>query len=129
MATKAGFHADFPFIAGQDLSAYQGKAVLIGAADNVVIPASQNTVQRAFGILMNDPTSGHGAAVTVFGGARVVLGGTVTRGTQLSHDSSAFIIAATSGLCVLGMAVESGVAGDIVNAIINGAATSGLGSV
>lgn len=64
------------------------------------------------------------ADVRVFGIALVKLGtGGITRGGQVATDASGQAVAAASTNSVLGIAMESGSAGDLVNIALSNAGT------
>lgn len=118
MATN-GDQLEFSGLAARDLSGHQYKAVRVTGVANTIDVASLNTVQHAVGILQNDPdAAGKMARVAYAGETKAVAGGTITGGTPLSHNNSGFVIAATSGLIVIGQAMEAANANDIFRMLI-----------
>jgi hypothetical protein len=106
-------------VADADLSANQYQVVRVVSANRVNI-ASQNSVYRAVGVLQNTPkAAGREATIAVNGETKVMAGAAITAGLPISHNSSGRAIAATSGLAVLGFALEAaGADGDIIRALL-----------
>jgi hypothetical protein len=103
--------------AADNLTAYRYRVMRI-SGENLCNVASNVAANTAFGILDNDPTSGQAARVAVAGVTKVYSGGTVTAGLLLTHNSSAQVLNATSGQLVVGRALQTGVAGDLVSVFI-----------
>lgn len=99
--------------AGANLSNSRFRFVRI-SAENLVDIASNASANTAFGVLMNDPSSGQAARICVGGAPKVYAGGTVTAGQLVTHTSSGSVLNATSGQLVVGRALSTGVAGDLV---------------
>lgn len=92
-----------------DLSAYEYRAVRISGS-NLCNVASQNTVDDAIGVLMNNTATAAGLAcnVAVQGVVKIFAGASaITAGVKLTHDSSGFAILATSGTMIIGTALAS----------------------
>lgn len=111
--------ADVTVDAGADLSAKQYYFV---KADGTLCGAGG----KALGILQNSPKSGRAAGIRVFGGSKLVLGGTVAVGDYIASDASgkgvkatvASVLAGTpeplAGDHVIAIALDAGVSGDTV---------------
>lgn len=98
--------------AGGDLSGSRYRFMTF-TAERVVNIASGIAVNRAIGVLMNDPTSGQAARIAIGGQAKVYAGGTVTAGLLQTHGTSGAILDATSGQLIVGRAITAGAAGDL----------------
>jgi hypothetical protein len=114
--------------------AYKGSAAItaytivkFGAADDTVSPAAAATdlligVANELGLSASDQAQGATLDVIQAGPAEVVLGGTVTRGQKLTANSSAQAVAAApaagSNVQVIGIAMKSGVSGDIIPVLV-----------
>lgn len=97
--------------AAADLSAkqyYWGK--LTSSGPNVCTVAGE----RADFVIGNKPTSGNAVDGWVERVPNVKLGGTVTKGDDVTTDATGLTVAATSGQYVNGRALESGVSGDVI---------------
>lgn len=103
-----------------DLTGAQYRAVRVTAA-NLVNVASHSAVARAMGILQDICKSGQAARVAVFGETKAVAGAAISNvGVPLSHNSSGAVIAATSGLCVIGWNLEAAGADlDVIRILLN----------
>jgi hypothetical protein len=94
-----------------DLSAYQFYLGAVGST-GFVIATSQG--QRVTGILYNKPAAtGRVGQIAVSGTARVIAGGTITKGAILTTTAAGKAETASSGDYVFGKARESAVDGDI----------------
>jgi ribosomal protein S12 len=105
--------------AAADLSSVQFHVVRV-VSNNAVNVASQNSVMRAVGVLQDTPNAATRAArVAVDGESFVIAGASYAAGVPVTHNSSGRAIAATSGLCVIGYALEAAVAdGDMVRILL-----------
>lgn len=106
----------FGFKATADYSAKQFCALIFGADDEHVTVAS-SAGARCMGILQNAPSAADAPAEVALpgGGAKAVLGGTVTRGNFLKVDANgALVAAATDKDEYVAKAMASGVAGDVI---------------
>lgn len=104
------------FKATADYSAKQYCAVTFGADDEHATVQS-SAGGRCFGILQNAPNAANAIAEVALpgGGAKAVLGGTVTRGNFLKSDANgALVAAATDKDEYVAKAMASGVAGDVI---------------
>ena len=116
MATQRLKSNSVSFRAASDLSAKQYFAVKMtstaGAAD--LAGAGEGD-----GILINTPASGELADVVLLGGAKVKLGGTVTRGQFGKSDAAGKLVAATANNDkYIVKFLDSGVNGDIVDVLV-----------
>jgi hypothetical protein len=117
MATEINIGYDITVAAAADLSAKQHFFV---KADGNLAGAGA----EALGVLQNDPTSGQAAAIRVMGVSKVVYGGTIAVGDQVSSDASGKAVKYTAasvsagtpeplaGTHCLGIALIAGVSGD-----------------
>ena len=102
------------FSAAGDLSAHQYRVVRLSGVMTVNL-ASLNTAKTAIGVLLNKPSAaGRAAAVAISGITKAYAGGTVTAAQLVTHDASGQVITAISGSMVLGHALESGAANDLI---------------
>ena len=102
--------------ANADLSAKQFFVVKLSSTAGYVALAGAG---EGDAVLMNTPASEELADIAVMGGAKVKLGGTVTRGQYGKSDASGKIVAATTDKDrYIVKILESGVDGDIVSAIV-----------
>lgn len=125
MAASATEQTRLSLRAAADLSGFQYCAVRVSGSFGANL-ASNATALTAIGILQNDPTSGHGAVVCVFGESKARAGGTITAGAPVTHDGSGCVIAQVSGSCVLGYAMESAVVLDIIDILVGGPSVGAL---
>lgn len=106
-----------PFFAGGTIA--PNLLVKIGAADQTVIAAAAAT-DKILGVSVMNITalSGDRVDVVVNGEYEVKLGGTVARGDFITSDASGLGVAAAPAAGtnngVVGMALEAGVAGDLI---------------
>lgn len=105
--------------AGADLSAKQYRFVKIStAADDTVLSAAAAT-DTLVGVLQNDPTSGQAASFRTVGISKIVLGaGGATRGDRLTSDANGKAVTAAGAQVVGAIALQTGVAGDIIAALV-----------
>lgn len=103
------------FKAAADLSARQFSFVKFGSNDNEVVLANV-AGEKAIGVLMNAPGLNELAEVALFGGgAKVKISGTVARGGEVSVTvTTGQGKAAVATEYVSAIAMESGVAGDVI---------------
>ena len=108
----------WPFIAGTAIPKYT--LVKFGADDDTAVLATAAT-DKIIGVCGEqvDVVSGDRFEAVVADVARVVLGGTVVRGDAITSDASGRGIATTTvGNRVVGVALRSGVVGDIVPVLL-----------
>jgi hypothetical protein len=75
--------------------------------------------ESAIGLLQNTPSAiDEGAAIDFSGVTKAILGGAVTAGDVLTSDANAALVAGTSITNNFAVAIESGVAGDIISVIM-----------
>ncbi|MBN2895046.1 MAG: DUF2190 family protein [Campylobacterales bacterium] len=105
------------FVAGAAIAA--NTLVKFGSADGEVAQAAAAT-DGVIGISeLGAEGAGDRVDVTLAGIEEVTYGGTVTRGDLLTTDANGRAISATvAGSRIIGYALESGVAGDIVGVMI-----------
>lgn len=111
-------------IAEADLRLNQYQVVRVTAERRCNV-ASQNSVMRGMGVLQNTPNSGQNATVAILGETKVVAGAAIANvGIPVAHNASGRVIAATSGLAVIGYNIEAAAAdGDVICILLqNGAA-------
>jgi hypothetical protein len=98
--------------AGADLSAKQYYFVSV-ASDGQIDPTGDGL--DADGVLQDAPAAaGRAALVAIAGKVKVVCGGTVTRGGPVASDASGTAVNATSGDIILGVALETGASGRVI---------------
>lgn len=106
------------FKSGADLSAKQFYIVKVSATNTVALASA--ATDKLVGTIANKPAAATGASVEVAmrhggGTQRVILGDTVSLNDYLTADSAGKAIATTtSGNVILGMALEAGVVGDVI---------------
>lgn len=98
--------------AGADLSTKQYYFVSV-AADGQIDPTGDGL--DADGVLQDAPAAaGRAALVAIAGKVKVVCGGTVTRGGPVASDASGTAVNAASGDIILGVALETGASGRVI---------------
>ena len=97
------------FIAGDDLSSAQFKAVKLDSNGNIVVAGAGD---RAIGILQDKPSQGQVGAVMLYGVSKAVYGASVTAGQELEVDSSGALVPFSSGK-IVAIALENGSAGEV----------------
>ena len=98
-------------IAGADLSALQWTFVKMNTVDRTVVAAGNG--EAAFGVLVNDPTSGNAATVVTHGRVIVEVGtGGLTAGDLVGVDANGEAVTAASPDVVVGIALEAKSAGE-----------------
>jgi hypothetical protein len=98
------------------------RIVQLGAADNTVIEATAST-QVLFGVAdVLDTALGDQVDVHHVGTADLLLGGTVARGQRVTADANGAGVAAAPAAGVnagfVGITLQSGVAGDIIQVLL-----------
>jgi hypothetical protein len=89
-----------------------------GADDDTYSVAAADT-DALIGIFQATTTAaGQYVEVMTHGISRIVLGGTVTRGQKLTSDVNGNGVAASAGNQAIGIALESGVSGDIISVLL-----------
>lgn len=98
-------------IAGADLSAKQWTFVKMNTTDRTVVSAGNG--EAAFGVLINDPTSGGAATVVTHGRVIVEVGtGGITAGDDIGVDANGEAVTAASTDIIVGKCVEGASAGE-----------------
>lgn len=99
--------------AGADLSAKQFHLVKHGAdADHVVVASVLG--EKVLGSLMDAPEAEQFAEIAMFHGGKVKAAATIAVGDELSATAAAQAGVALTGHYVFGIAMEAGVAGDVI---------------
>lgn len=104
--------------AAADLTACEFLAVRLSAAGQVNIASNNigSASASVVGVLQNKPNTNQAASVAYFGESRARAGAAVTEGMWVTHDTSGFIINATSGTLVIGRANQAAAAaGDVIS--------------
>lgn len=113
-------------MADADLSSYQFKAVQMSETTDRYVSAlsNANAPQTPVGILQNDPAAaGEPAEVVICGQCKMEYGDTIVRGANISVNNAGEAISdaestSSSDLYHIGVAIESGVDGDIREVVI-----------
>lgn len=107
--------------ASADLSAKQYYFVKMSGANTVDVTSA--ITDKTIGVLQNTPTSGQAAEVCLFGITKVVADGNLTAGNLIGTSNDGQADAITAGtdttVYVVGQALESGAAGEIVTMFFN----------
>lgn len=104
------------FVAQAAIAAYT--VVKFGSADGSVVAAAAAS-DLMIGVIEGVPAdAGERCDVMVSGIADVKAGGTITRGSPVTADSSGRVVAAASTNRQIGIAMESAVAGDIIGVLL-----------
>ena len=98
-------------VAGADLSALQFTFVKMNTTDSTVIAAGNG--EAAFGVLINDPTSGQAATVVTHGRVLIEVGtGGLTAGDLIGVDANGEAVTAASPDIVVGQCITGASAGE-----------------
>lgn len=100
-------------IAGADLSAKQWTFVKMNTTDRTVVSAGNG--EAAFGVLINDPTSGGAATVVTHGRVIIEVGtGGLTAGDDVGVDANGEAVTADTvgGDVIVGKCVQGASAGE-----------------
>ena len=98
-------------VAGADLSALQFTFVKMNTTDSTVIAAGNG--EAAFGVLINDPTSGQAATVVTHGRVMIEVGtGGLTAGDLIGVDANGEAVTAASPDIVVGQCIVGASAGE-----------------
>lgn len=104
-------------VAEAAISAY--RIVKVGAADGQVLTAAAAT-DLSIGVVENvAPAIGERCSVVMVGVAEITLGGTVARGAAVTSDASGRAVTASAGNRRIGIALASGVVGDVVEVLLS----------
>jgi Uncharacterized conserved protein (DUF2190) len=111
------------YLSTNDLSAAANLYCIVKmdtAADQSVVLAAAAT-DPIVGVLQNLPKAGKAAVVRHAGTTKVFAGGTITRGDMVTSDASGHAITTTTNKDrMLGIALSSAVASDIVEVLLGG---------
>lgn len=96
--------------------------VKFGSSDEQV--SRCGAAEKGFGVYMNQNDNaaiGDCAEVAhLGGGALIELGGTIARGDSIASNATGQGVLATAGQWAPGVAMESGVAGDVISILLDG---------
>lgn len=96
--------------------------VKFGADDSHVAVSSAATDSHIGVVEHTTSVAEETVRVVLAGIAEVRLGGTVTRGNQITSNASGYGVVAVAGDCVIGRALASGVANDVIPVMLYGGA-------
>lgn len=104
--------------AAADLSTHQYKLVTVNSSGQVALGTATTLI---VGALQNKPTAaGQAATVCWAGVSKVVAAGVITAGARVTSDANGLAIAATTaGDAVIGVALATAAANDIIPVLIN----------
>lgn len=109
--------------ANADLSSSQFLFMTVNASGRL---AATGDGLAADGVLLDKPSAaGRAGALQIGGRVKVVAGGTVTAGDQVGSDAAGKAVSAASGDVILGRALSSGVADDVIDMIFQPRGTNG----
>lgn len=111
---------DITLSISEDLSAKQFFCMKIGASDNSAL-LNDSLGGVCVGVLQNDPDNSKDfvGRLRISGTSKIALGGTVTRGDQVVSDASGNgVTDSAANQFVVGIALESGVSGDIIEIML-----------
>ena len=93
--------------------------VKFGAGDDKVLLSG--AAERAFGINMSNDIAINGVAEIALngGGGLVKLAGTIARGQSIASNAAGLGVLATAGQFAPAIAMESGVAGDVISVMLS----------
>lgn len=100
-----------------DMSLKQYRFVKGGAADGEVVVAAAAT-DLLLGVLQNTPAAAEAAQLQVVGISKILCGGVVTRFSRLTSDANGKAIVAVGAQVVGAIALQAGVDGDIISALV-----------
>lgn len=102
-----------------DLSLKQFYIVAVDTSNDHAVVLGAAATDPIVGVLQNKPKANQGALVRFIGTTKVIAGGTITRGDRVTSDANGKAITTTStGNAVLGRALVSAVAGDILEVML-----------
>jgi len=134
MGSIVGYLSIPGITAAADLSTKQYHAVKLDSTARRVAAITNGNAERPVGILQDDPdAAGRTADVAYIGIVKAELGGTVSYGDSLASNNDGELIAdaeVADGSAVdlhhIGIALEAGVDGDIIDVILHPAERIGL---
>lgn len=128
MAYELNVGQDFTLPASGDLSASNNLFAVVNGSGQVAVAGANVSV---VGVIQDGPAAaGRGCAFRVFGIAKVKLGGTVTVNDKVASNASGQAVKATAasvsagtpeplaGSYVAGIALASGVSGDVIPVLL-----------
>ena len=107
------------FVSNSDFSSKQFHFAKLASGTNIAQAAAG---EKAIGVVMNKPAINDDAEVALLGGGALVkLAGPITAGQSIKSDvNGAGVVASTNGDWCPAIALESGVAGDVVSVLLDG---------
>lgn len=104
--------------AAADLSTHQYKLMTLNSSGQAALGNATNLI---VGVLQNKPTAAGQAATLCWAGvSKVVAAGVITAGARVTSDANGLAIAATTaGDAVVGVALATSAANDIIPILIN----------
>lgn len=106
------------FQAGADLRLFQYRAVRVSAEGFVNVASAITGTNTFLGVLQNAPNMNEAAEVTVAGVTKMVANGSITAGGLVTHSASGYVTAATSGTPVIGRALATSAANDVIPVLV-----------
>lgn len=103
-------------LAGEDLSSKRFYACKFDSTGQAV--ACSVAGEPAVGVNLGEPASGEPTSLGVLGKHPVYLGGTVAANDKLTPNASGQLVKAYGSDAVIGIAMEAGVSGNIINALM-----------
>lgn len=94
-----------------------------GTVDSTGRIALASAGARVEGIITNNPAENRAVSLSISGIEQVTLGGTVSAGDQIASGANGLAVAHVSGDYMCGVAVSSGVSGDVISALLLQAGT------
>lgn len=91
-----------------------------GTGDNQILRADA-AAAKTLGVVCQpgDVSAGETTDVVILGEAEVMLGGSVGAGVSIASDANGKAVASTAGDRAVGIALESGVSGDVVRCLVS----------
>lgn len=91
-----------------------------GTQDNQILKADSATAS-IIGVVCQpgEVAVGDTTDVTIMGEGEVMLGGSVSAGSSITSDANGKAVTASAGNRAVGMALESGVSGDVVRCLVS----------
>ena len=107
------------FTSNSDLSSKQFHFVKLASGTSIAQAAAD---EKAIGVAMNNPSVGGDAEVALLGGGALVkIAGPITAGQSIKSDvNGAGVVASSNGDWCPAIALESGVAGDVISVLLDG---------
>lgn len=106
------------FKSNSDFSAKQFHFAKLASGTNI---AQAGAAEKAIGVVMNKPIVNDDAEVALLGGGALVkLAGTVAAGDSVKSDADGKGVVGATGNWCPAVALEAGVAGDVISVLLNG---------